>query len=454
MDSEKIYLSMPRIAQEVLINFAGLRIKNRRYGKEYFQLEDEVIARRTLDGISLEGYQNQRLKITLSEAVHSNYWKKQFHDYSVNINSAYSIDELKKLPVLTKDIVKENIDGIFSSKYKKRDVIARHTSGTTGSGLFFYENQSCEQETWATWWRYRLQHGIDHSTLCGYFGGRSIVHLSQHKPPYWRMNRVGRQLMFSAYHLKEENALDYIKEITKKKIRWLHGYPSSISLLSKYILDQSIDTPPLVQTISFGAESLTIPQVETIKKAFPKAILIQHYGQAEGVANISQCTSGKLHVDEDFSLVEFIPVEYGINTYKMIGTNWINPIFPLLRYDTSDVVHISDQQCNCGSKWRIVDDIDGRIEDFVTIPGGVKVGRLDHIFKDMVNIVEAQVRQKECGSIQINVVKNKKYSEIDEKLLLVETRKRLGHEIKIRVSYVEKVPRTKSGKVRLVVSEL
>jgi len=50
---------------------------------------------------------------------------------------------------------------------------------------------------------------------------------------------------------------------------------------------------------------------------------IQHYGMAEGVANISQCENGKLHVDEDFAAVECLPIDEGgeSDCYKVIGTN-------------------------------------------------------------------------------------------------------------------------------------
>ena len=38
--------------------------------------------------------------------------------------------------------------------------------------------------------------------------------------------------------------------------------------------------------------------------------------------------------------------------------------------------------------------IDGRSEDYLLLNDGSKVGRLDQIFKDLVDIVEAQFIQK------------------------------------------------------------
>lgn len=255
--------------------------------------------------------------------------------------------------------------------------------------------------------------------------------------------------MFSAYHLGQSTAQEYFSALADQGIEWLHGYPSIISLLAKYKVALSMDYRPRI--ISFGAESLTTPQRVAIVEAFPDAALIQHYGLAEAVANISQCPCGSLHVDEDFSWVEFLPLPDQPGLFRLIGTNWTNAAFPLFRYDTGDIVSLSEPSCSCGSSWRVVGDIDGRVEDFVELPNGAKVGRLDHIFKDMVNIAEAQIRQEKSGNLIIIVVRGGDYSDADEKALLDESRKRLGNEINIGIEYCKTIPRTRSGKLRLVV---
>jgi phenylacetate-CoA ligase len=334
------------------------------------------------------------------------------------------------------------------------EAISCHTSGTTGSGLVFPVALSAEREQWAVWWRYRQSHGITRDTWCGYFGGRSIVPLSQKKPPYWRVNKPGRQLMFSAYHLGEKTAAEYVQALVNHKITWLHGYPSILALIASHVIDQKILPLPPVRVISTGAESLLPQQRDIIRKAF-KAKVIQHYGQAEGVANISECEHGSLHVDEDFSLVEFIPIEDQNGLFRIVGTNWTNPAFPLIRYDTGDVARLGNTKCPCGSDWRVVDSIDGRKEDYLVLPNGVKIGRLDHIFKDLVNIREAQIVQREAGKAVFKIVKGSQYDRSGEEAkLLKEARQRLGDEIKIAFEYVDHIPHTASGKLRFVVSEL
>jgi phenylacetate-CoA ligase len=449
MDLEAVYLSLPLPLQTVALNLEGWRLERRRYAPPYPEMESEVVSRVGLAGNALQEYQARRLGRHFRAALNSPYWKRRFDEFGLLPDAEDPFAELMKLPVLTKAEVKAAAEAMLNLELDFRTLSSRHTSGTTGSGLKFWETRDCERETWATWWRYRYWHGLTRKTWCGYFGGRSLVSLKQKSPPYWRKNSAGRQIMFSAYHLGQITAQEYFSALADHQVEWLHGYPSIISLLAKYKVALGVDYRPRI--ISFGAESLTAPQRAAIIEAFPDALLIQHYGQAEAVANISQCRCEALHVDEDFSWVEFLPLPDQPGLFRLIGTNWTNAAFPLFRYDTGDIVSLNKPACSCGSSWRVVGDIDGRIEDFVELPNGAKVGRLDHIFKDMVNIAEAQIRQDKSGNLILAVVRGDDYSDGDEKALLDESRKRLGNEINIGIEYYQTIPRTGSGKLRLVV---
>jgi phenylacetate-CoA ligase len=260
--------------------------------------------------------------------------------------------------------------------------------------------------------------------------------------------------MFSSYHLSDRTAGDYISALNRYKVPWVHGYPSTLAYLAGLKRDLGLPDVPSLKVVTIGAESLLPQQKALIENVFGVPVR-QHYGMAEGVANISECPDGRLHVDEDFSYVEFIPIPGEKNSYRIVGTNWANPAFPLLRYDTGDIATIENETCTCPRGGRIVSRIDGRKEDFVVLPSGAKVGRLDHIFKDMIRINAAQIYQPNAGEILMRIVPGAEYDKgEDEAVLISETRKRLGDEIGIRVDYVQELLKTKAGKLRFVVSDL
>jgi phenylacetate-CoA ligase len=232
----------------------------------------------------------------------------------------------------------------------------------------------------------------------------------------------------------------------------LHGYPSLLVLLAKYLLDTPAGLGYQVRWVTTGAENLLPHQAETIRLAFgtrPK----QHYGMAEGVANISECERGRLHVDEDFAAVEFLPMGDG-RSYHVVGTNFSNPATPLVRYDVGDVVTLLDETCPCNRPGRLVERVDGRQEDYVILRNGVRVGRMDHIFKDLVRIREAQIYQVRPGELIYRIVRGNGYGPVDEQRLLHETRLRLGESASIQIEYMNSIERGTSGKLRFVVSEI
>ncbi len=172
------------------------------------------------------------------------------------------------------------------------------------------------------------------------------------------------------------------------------------------------------------------------------------------MGNISECPEGNLHVDEDYAHIEFLPVDN--NSYRIIGTNYTNYAFPLIRYDVGDLAQLEDpeKRCPCGCTGRLVRSIDGRKEDYVLTPDGRRIGRLDHIFKDMVNIKECQIFQEHVERVVFRVVRGKEYTRKNEKMLLHEARTRLGNQIVIDINYVEAIERTSQGKLRFVISKV
>jgi phenylacetate-CoA ligase len=243
--------------------------------------------------------------------------------------------------------------------------------------------------------------------------------------------------------------MDYVGELRRRRAPWIHGYPSVITLIAKFINDNSVDLGYSVRWVTIGAENLTPHQSSAIAAAFG-VNPIQHYGMTEAIGNISQDTDGCLYVDEDFAALEFEALD-NTGRSRIIGSNFTNYAFPLIRYEVGDVCSPADTVDSHGR--RRVLSLDGRREDYLILPSGRKLGRLDHIFKDMINIKEAQIYQRDPSQVLFRIVKGPRYQPADEDLLLYEARKRLGDEIRISIQYLSSIQRTATGKLRFVVSD-
>jgi len=435
-----LYSKLPVFLQNAVVNLQGYIIQKRRFNSNFFK---ELTRFESREASTID---HDQLKVFMHHAKGSSFWYERFKKYNVDIDSSNLVDEIKKLPVLTKEEVRANTD-IIKLDVPGDKVIPIGTSGTSGSSLKFTQTVSMENKQWAVWWRYRKRHGIDVDTWMAWFGGKTIVPVDQKKPPFWRINYPMKQLMFSAHHLSIDTVEDYYNRLKNSRVEWIHGYPSQISFLAGLILEKGLEPLRDIKFISTGAENLMDHQIDVIRAAFGIRPF-QHYGLAEGVANISQLPSGKWQIDQDFCYVELIPTEVEEDLSYIVGTNYSNLSFPLIRYQTNDLVRVKKEDMEIIS-------IDGRKDDSITLPNGVKLGRLGFIFKNADFVKEAQIYQESISRIILRIVKNSNYDEtVHEAVLKNECRERMGEEIQIEFEYLEKIPRTKAGKFRYVVSDV
>lgn len=451
-DLEAVYLRLPVPLQHVAASLEGWRVKRARYSREFYRLLEECERRTFWSEERIRELRNRRLRALVEHcAATVPFYRDRLRESQIAPSDIRTIEDLVQLPILTKQEVQEAGTRLISEAVRRRHRAIAHTSGTTGGGLRFATTRSALREQWAIWWRYRRWHGIEPGTWCAYFGGRSVVPLTQAQAPFWRYNVPGRQVMFSGYHLSPEHLATYVAALRRLRLPWLHGYPSVLALLASYILEEGVDLGYSVSWITLGAENVLPQQVSVIERAFgvrPR----QHYGMAEAVANISECERGRLHVDEDFAAVEFVPNPDGWGE-RVVGCNLSNLATPLLRYDVGDVVTLGGS-CDCGRPGRVVALVDGRSEDYVILKNGARLGRMDHIFKDMVNVREAQIYQPEVGKLVFRIVRRSEYGAADEAALLAEARKRVGDGAEICIDYVDRVERSRTGKLRFVVSDI
>lgn len=449
---ENLYLKLPIRLQHALCSLEGWRLKRTRFGSPFLELLSEAESRTFWSPEQIVAYRDQRVREFVQHCVDTvPFYRRRFKESGLSFQDIRTLEDLRHIPILTKQQVQDHTSELISTAVPQREQIIAHTSGTTGGGLRFRTTHTAVQEHLAVWWRYRRWHGLDLNTWCGYFGGRSVVPASQSRPPFWRYNYPGRQILFSGYHMSPANMNCYLAELRAKRPPWLHGYPSLLALMASHVLETGDDLLYQPRWITTGAENLSLRQAEVIDRAFgvrPR----QHYSMAEAVANISECELGALHVDEDFAAVELLPDSDGAGC-RVVGTNLANRATPLLRYGVEDTVSLSEKRCACRRPGRVVAAVDGRLEDYIVLRDGTRLGRLDHIFKDMTNVREAQLYQARPGHLLVRIVRGNRYTDDDECALLTEITKRVGDRAETKIEYVEVLERSRAGKLRFVVSE-
>jgi phenylacetate-CoA ligase len=363
---------------------------------------------------------------------------------------------LAAIPPLDKATYRDRAPDLLARDVPPDRLHRGKTSGTTGSALPLWYTPETLAEEYAMVWRLRRANGALLGDPHLSFGGQIVVPLAQTRPPFWRHNWWGRQTLFSLYHMRPENLPAYVDGIHAAPARYAQGYPSSLHLLGRALLEAGRPLPPgRLAAVFTSSESLLAFQRETIETAFGAPVR-DRYGTSEFAVSMTACAENRLHVDMEFCIVEVEAHEEAEDWVRgpLLVTGLANDATPFLRYRIGDVGTRSKRPCPCGRTGDVFLDVDGRIEDYVVTPDGRWVGRLDHVFKEQLDVAEAQIRQERREAIEVFVVPRATWSPASEVALRKEIRARLGEEIEITIHSVPAIAREANGKFRAVVSTL
>lgn len=444
--AERAYAALPTPIQDLAVSVAGWRSSRRRYSAPFRQRLAEYEERLSWSADQVAAFQRSRLLATLRLASTTPYYRRMFQGLGVTADEVVEKGLFSLLPITEKDAVRASPEDFVPAGFRGSARLV-HTSGSTGSPVALRVTHDAMVEQWAVWWRCWRSHGLRRNMWRGFFGKAPIV-VGDGRP--WRTNYAGREIRFSIFHMSPELLPRYVEKLNRARPPWLHGFPSALALLATYIVNDRHPLRYSVSAVTTGGENLERWQAEVITQAFgvtPR----QHYGLAEGVANLSECPNGHLHTDDDYSYVEFVD-DPTSGAHQIIGTALTNAAMVLVRYRTGDLADARAGACGCGRWGRVVTSLDGRREDYIVLPGGTRVGRLASAVNGVPGVAALQIIQVEDGSLQLHYVRGSDWREGLEVELVRRLASRVNHAVEISAIEVPAVQRSPNGKVRTVIS--
>jgi phenylacetate-CoA ligase len=457
--AEELYRRSPVWLQNLLLNVHAYRITLHRYGRPYRRAVAELLAQERWDRERIEALQLRRLQHVVTYAYdRSPYYRRVMAERGIEPADIQGIGDLRRLPLLTKPIVRARGSELVTEPKPRRGWLHGHTSGTTGSPLgLWYDRDTCRINN-AVDRQFRMRAGMGEKDWLGILLGRVVVPIDQSRPPFWRVNHVHRQVWFSSFHLGEEQLEHYVREIGRRKLQFLEGYPSTLFVLAKHLLERGRVLP--MRAVITSSETLHRLQRETIEAAF-ECRLYDFYALAERVIFAGECEAGEgKHLAETYGITEVVdddgqPVPDGQPGY-LVGTSLFNTATPMIRYRTDDVSALLTEPCPCGRTMRRMRAVSTKAEDIVITPDGRQISPsiLTHPFKPLDQIVASQIIQERPDHLLVKLVPAGDFSSDQEATLIASLRERLGAEMEIEVRHVAEIPRDRSGKFRWVISRV
>ncbi len=451
MKYQKIYDKSPIFFQNLMATVYGYKAKKKRYGKAYYDHLDYLDKIHKYSREELETLQFNELMKLLNNTVEKSKFYRELYK-GIDINSFKSINDLKKLPIVTKEMIRQNIDNVIT--IPKSGATVGNTGGTTGKSLTVYNRPEDSQKRMATLDYFKMKHGFKNMEMKkATFMGKHIVPPTQKKKVFWRYNAATKQMVYSSVHITEENIPYYIESLNKFQPQAMDGCPSSMYDIASYMLRNNIrfDFKPLA--VFSTSETVTPEHREVIEKAFGAKVRDQ-YASSEGAPFVWECECGNYHYDITTGIIENID-----DSNEVLVTSFTTYGTPLIRYKIGDSMVFEDPSkvCGCGFNTPLVKSIEGRAIDFLysTKGGKINLGNVSNIFKYMPNsIIKAQLIQDSLTHMLVKIVVDGDFTNRDKKILTDEIKHKFGNDMKVDFEVVNDIPREKSGKYKLIVNKV
>lgn len=365
----------------------------------------------------------------------SPFYYRLYTEAGIKKEDIKCLEDIKKLPVITKDMVKKYAQEMLT--VPKWQVMVGHTSGTTGTPLTVYSS-------WPSiWWNQaytysaRLRNGFKYGQPLVSLRGnldRNTMHMKVH---------VSNTLYLSSYCINKDTIKTYYDVIIKHKPVAIEGYPSSLYTLSLCMSEAGLKLDiPVAFTSS---ETLLDYQRILIEKQLGTEIY-DNFGMTEQT----------IYLQEAFNHQGYYELPgYSINEYLEDGeicTSLTNEAFPLIRYRSNDIIELAELDAE--HPQIMVKSVEGRKEDFLLCKDGGRIQRLDFIFKGVNHVRYGQLVQEKNGFLNVNIVPDFGFSKLDEKSIENNVIERIGKDnIDFKINQIREsdLVYTKRGKFKFLI---
>ena len=394
---------------------------------------------------------------------HVPYYRKKMEEKGVRPDDIRSIEDMHKLPFLSKaDLRKAYPYGLLAVPLK--DCVRIHsTSGTTGKRVIAFYTQA-DIDMWNECCaRAIMAAGGTAEDVCqisygyGLFTGGAGLDGGSHK--------VGC-LTVPASSGNTERQIMFIKDLNATI---LCCTPSYAAYLGESMKEMGLgpDDIPLKAGI-FGAEAWSEEMRRSIEETLGiKAYDIYGLTELSGPGVSFECSEQHgMHINEDHFLAEIIDPDTGEvlpegTQGELVFTSLDKQAFPLLRYRTRDICTLTREKCSCGRTHVRMAKPKGRTDDMLIIrgvnvfPSQIETVLLNNGYAANYQIIVGRVNHTDTFEIKVEMTPDMftdNVGEIDErrKVLADDLKAMLGIKAKVSLVAPKSIIRSEGKAVRVI----
>ena len=403
----------------------------------------------------IHDYQVERTRDLLIHAYqNTKYYKKLFLDSGLNPIEFHYMDELPKIPYLTKNLIRDNLTDLVAQNYRPGEVHQSETGGTTGVKMIFYRDNASlapkeaaryRFEQWAGW-NFGKRIGIVWPARQDYVGHWTLK-------AKFKNELYQRSIVFPATVMDDESIGSYVSVLNHKPVATIRAFTSPLNEIAKYIIRNGIDDVRLKGAVTTG-EPLFHHQRELISKAFHCPVYDSYRCREAGtIAQECEVHDG-LHTNSELLFIETAPTENeefeDSELGEIVVTDLCNYGMPLIRYRMGDLGILTESSCDCGRNLPRLKKIAGRTPDiFYTADGRpiVAITLVLYLVDEAPGpLGQVQIIQDAPKHITLRITPDPAPTEAIKEYQISKTKELMGAEMDVSFDIVDHIPREPSGK--------
>ena len=390
------------------------------------------------------------------------YYTELFDTYGIPPDVIKTLDDIKKIPILTKESARANQKKLVSKSINLKYITKGKTGGTTGVPLLLYKDTKDRSFAWASYYRWYNWIGIDkEDKVLTLWGARTVLKSSfKDRLAGNLIDWIQNNNTLNTFNINDNNLPEVYTKILKYNPILIKGYLSTLILIAKYMQKHNLPPNKNLKALSSTTESLLPIYRDLLQDVFSVNVYDQ-YGCGEVSAISYECAKHQgLHINEEHVFIESIDANDSVvfeTKGRLIVTSLDNYVMPFIRYENGDMATLHTHKCSCGVNSSLMSSIDGRTVDTITLKNGTRVHGV--FFTDLLYeigittdlISRFQIFQYKSGAIDFILETKNNLSEGLLNKLESETLKFVNSVKIILVSYI---PNEDNGKFKYIKNEI
>jgi phenylacetate-CoA ligase len=410
----------------------------------------------------LTTFQLRQAEILLEHAKRTvPYYRERLTQPANALPGTMRMDDFRKIPLLRRSELQNHIDELKSSAVPVSHLPFHDvsTSGSTGRPVTVLRSSVTTTFNHAFALRRNTWHVRDFNCKMANIGAPSISESedSSNQGSWGHGFASGPMVSIRANQPIEEQ----IKWLLAENPHYLATYPSNLKALLEHCAKSGIRISNLREVATRG--EVLDSDVRDACKQIWDVPLVDSYGANEFGYVALQCPeTTHYHILSEHLLVEVLddegnPAESG-SKGRMVITDLHNFATPLIRYEIGDYA-VMGSSCSCGRGLPVLERVIGRARNMFVLPSGdrfwpVYSKPFAQLRADIPKLLQAQLVQRSRHEITVRLVVSSPPHQSEESKITKVLAEAMGGHFKVRLEYVDEIPRAATGKFFETICEI